>query len=165
MTHHLAPSADPMLDSKYVIVDNNFVLRTAVQTVKAIKEYEPDIDVQYLPVGARKEGQAAYRVVHRPLGQMPYVMFTVRRDEDMTPDVLQKIMVNDQRNNELKMSDLEFHEAAVAAAERQAYLDRMEEANDIAYHVFKTKKNDYKVSKDLRIKDGIPFNVANKAGY
>jgi len=135
------------------VIDGQFVNTKVSQVVQAIKEYEPEIEVQFIPVGARTEGQAAYRLVHHPKNREPYVMFTVRRDEDFDERILQKIIMNDQRHGQVTLSEIEAFEAAKMGVERQAYLDKLEEAHDIAYHVMKSPLNVYKVDKDTTIRD------------
>lgn len=141
------------------VINGQFVNQKVRQVVDAIRDYEPEIEVQYIPQSARTEGQAAYRLIHRPVGRDPYVMFTVRRDEDFDSRVLQKIIANDNRNGVTSISELDAYDAAQKAVAHQAYLDRVEEANDIAFHVLRTNKNTYKVNDHLTIKDGIPFNA------
>lgn len=145
------------------VIDGQFVSQKIRQIVDAIRDYCPEINVQWIPPTARKEGQAAYRLVHMPLGQEPYIMMVVRRDEDFTMDVLKRIIANDQRYGQTTtLSEYEAWEAAQKLVAKQEHLDRMEEAHDIAYHVLRTHKNTYKVNDDLIIKDGIPFNVAHR---
>lgn len=149
-----------IFDSDIEVIDGQFVSQKVRQVVDAIREYDPEIIVQYVPVGARTPGQAAYRIVHMPMGHEPYVMFTVRRDEDMDSRILAKIIANDARyGGGTTLSEFEAWEAAQQAVERQKQLDAIEEMNDIAYHVLKTNKNTYKVNENLTIKDGIPFNA------
>jgi hypothetical protein len=141
-------------------VDGQFVNQKVRQVVDAIREYCPEIEVQWVPPAQRKDGQAAYRLIHHPTGAKPYVMMVVRRDEDMDSRVLQRIIVNDRRYSDgPTLTDIEAHEAAERAVSKQAYLDALEEAHDIAAHALRTPLNTYRVNKDLVIKDGIPFNA------
>lgn len=142
------------------VIDGRFVNTEVRRVIDAIRQYEPEIEVQYIPLEARTPGQAAYRLIHRPRDGAPYIMFTVRRDEDFDSRILAKVMANDNRNGVTSLSELEAFEAAERAVAHQRYLDMVEEANDIAFHVLKTKKNTYKVNDDFVIKEGIPFNAA-----
>lgn len=144
------------------IINGEFVNQKVSQVVQAIKEYDPEIEVQFIPERARTNGQAAYRIIHHPLGAEPYIMFHVRRDEDMDFRILQRIIVNDQRHGTVTLSEYEAWEAAQKAVAHQAWLDHLEESNDIAAHVLKTHKNTYKVNDDLVIKEGTPHNTAKQ---
>lgn len=140
-------------------VDGQFVSQKHRQIVDAIRDYDPHIEVQWVPPGARRPQQAAFRLVHNEPGKEPYIMFHVRKDEDFTTEILMRIIASDQRVNGTSISAIEAAEQAAALVAKQKMMDEMEEAHDIALHVFKSPKNDYKVSKELRIKDGIPFNA------
>ena len=141
------------LISSHEVVEGQFVNTKVRRVVDAIREYEPEIEVQWIPPAARDEGQAAYRLVHFPKNREPYIMFTVRRDEDFDERILQKIIMNDQRHGTVTLDEYEAWEAAQRAVERQAYLDSLEEAHDIAKHVFKSRLNKYRVDKDTVIED------------
>ena len=148
--------------SDTTVIDGQFVSQRISQVVQAIKEYDPDIEVQWIPVSEREPGQAAFRLMYFPKdGTPPYIMFHVKTEDEFDARVLKKIMVNDQaRSGKLTIDEFEAAERAQAAVAKQAYLDALEEQHDIAYHVLKSHKNTYKINDNLIIKDGIPFNAA-----
>lgn len=152
----------PNVHNAAVMVDGGMVSAEAKRVIMAIREYEPTLDVRWIPPAARKEGDAAYAIIHDAPGNSPYIMFYVKNDEDMNMSVLSKIIYNDQRNGEDQWSD----ETALAEANKrmdhQIFLDHVEEMNDIAQHVLRSPLNDYKVNEDLRIKSGVPYNVAHR---
>lgn len=150
---------DISVHNAYKMVDGHFVSAKAAQIVQAIRDYSPEIVVKWIPPGNRSSGESAYAIIHNPPGGMDYVMFYVKHDEDFDERVLQKIIFNDQRNGKAQLSEFEAWEASHRLTERQKLLDEMEEASDIAYHVFKSHKNTYKVNPNLIIKEGIPFNA------
>ena len=134
----------------HIVVDGQFVNARVSRVVEAINDYyKGEVRVTYLPEGARSEGQAAFAVEHHPDGQRPYVIFYVKDEADF-----------DERGK-VQLSELEAWDRAQAAVRRQEFLDAMEEAGDIAYHVLKSPKNTYKVNKDLIIHDDLPFNAAH----
>lgn len=146
----------------HIVVDGQFVNARVSRVVEAINTYyHGEVRVTYLPEKARTDGQAAFAVEHHPSGQRPYVIFYVKNEEDFDERVLQRLIFNDQRHGKVDISELEAWDKAKAAVSRQEYLDAMEEANDIAFHVFKSPKNTYKVNKDLIIQDDLPFNAAH----
>lgn len=148
------------LGSSHVLVDGQFVSAKIERMVQAIKDYDQDLNVEWVPPGARRDGQAAFKISYGAPGTVPYTLFYVQKDEDFDERVLARIIQNDQRvNGGTKLSDYEAWEAAQKVAANRARLDAIEEANDIAYHVLKTPLNTYRVNKDLVIKDGIPFNA------
>lgn len=150
----------PHIDGQ-VLVDGQFTSAKVQRVVQAIKEYEQYIEVQWIPSTARDEEQPAFRLTYEPPGQEPFILFFVKSEEEFDERVLQRIIVNDQRHNPLKLSDLEAWEQAQKLVARQKWLDEMEAVSDIVYHALHTPLNTYKISPDLVIKDGIPHNAAH----
>jgi hypothetical protein len=141
------------LTQSHVFVDGHLVSAKAQRIVQAIKDYEPELEVKWVPPAARAEGQAAYAIIHNAPGNSPYVLFYVQKDEDFDERVLAKIIVNDQRNGKQAYSDFEAWEQTNKLLERQAFLDKMEEAKDIAAFVAKTHLNTIRIDKNLTIRD------------
>lgn len=142
------------LTQSHVFVDGQLVSAKIQRIVEAIRDYEPELDVQWIPPGARTEGQAAFAIIHRPVGHPSYVLFYVKSEEEFDERVLAKIIYNDQRNGKTAtMSDLEAWEETQKRIQKQEYLDKMEEANDIAAFVAKTHLNRIRINKDLVIHD------------
>ncbi len=154
----------PDIHNGHLMIDGQLVSAKAERVVLAIKDYCDEIEVKWIPTGQRKPNEPAYAIVHDAPGNAPYVMFYVQNDEDFDERVLHRIIANDQRNGKALLSELEAWETAQKLVHKQVELDRMEEANDIAAHILKTKLNTYKVNENLIIKDGIPFNAAKFKG-
>lgn len=143
----------PILGASHEVIEGQFVSTKIANLVTAIREYCEEINVHWIPPAAREEGQAAYRIVHYPAGQEPYIMFTVRRDEDMDERILQRIIQNDQRFSEVTLSEYDAWQEAQRRLKHQEFLDRIEEANDIAHHVLQSRLHKYKVNKNITIED------------
>lgn len=141
------------LTQSHVFVDGHLVSAKAQRVVQAIKDYEPELEVKWVPPAARTEGQAAYAIWHNPMGHPSYVLFYVQKDEDFDERVLAKIIANDQRNGKQNYSDFEAWEQTNKLLEKQEYLDKMEEAKDIARFVAKTHLNTIKINDNLTIRD------------
>jgi hypothetical protein len=146
---------DHIADLPVQHVDGSLIAAEIGRVVEAIRQYDPLIEVQWIPRDARGEGDAAFRLVHNPVGGRPYVMFYVQTEDEFDHRVLKRIMMNDQARTGGKttMSEFEAHRRAQEAVKQQKFRDQMEEANDIAFHVFKSKLNTYRVNKDLVIKE------------
>lgn len=147
------------LENAYSMEGGYLVSDKVSRVVAAIRDYEPELDVQWVPPAARREGQAAFAIIHRPLGSDEYVLFYVKTEEEFDERVLHKIIANDQRKGEHTWNDFTAAEKTRELVGKQKALDAMDQANDIAYHVLKTKKSTYRVNDKLLIKDGIPFNA------
>jgi hypothetical protein len=154
-----------MLDNRYEYRDGHFVSQRVSQVVAAIQEYAPDVEVQFIPQGQRKDDTAAYRLVHHPDGGEPYTIFYVKNDEDFDARVLKRLMMGDQRNGPTTISDIEASEAAAEAVARQRFLDQLEEANEISQAVLKSPKDTYKVNDNLIIHQTKPFSRKLRRKY
>lgn len=137
----------------FKVRDGHFVNARVQRICQAIHEYEPELQVYFIPESMRKPGQAAYRIIHSPVGHEPYILFTVRRDEDFDERILQRIIANDQRNGKAQLTEYEAWEEAQKRVQQQEWLDKLEEANDIAAHVLRSHKNKYVVDKNIVIRD------------
>lgn len=145
----------------YVVQDGQFISQEVQRVVMAIKEYEPNLEVLWIPPDTRTEGQAAFKIVyHRPDGR-DETLFHVAHEKDFDMRVLYRIIHNDQRNGSVSLSEYEAWEKAAKLVQQQKFLDELEQATDIAYHVWRSPLNTYKVSDDLVIKDNIPHNAAH----
>lgn len=148
------------LENAHLMLDGQVVSAQVSRVVEAIKDYEPDLEVKWIPPHARKEGDAAFAIIYAPPGHDPYVLFYVPKEEDFDERVLRKIILNDQRNGESSWSEYSAWEESQRLLKRQEYLDQVEQANDIAAHILRSPLNTYKVNDSLIIKDGIPMNAA-----
>ena len=144
---------------KAEVRDGHFVSQRVAQVIEAIREWEPEIEVQWIPPDARSAGDAAFRIMHYPAGREPYVIRHVKSEEEFDSRILYELMRGDQRNGALKLSDIEAAEAAAKAVAKQRARDEMEESIEKMYYVFRSKLNTYRLDKDTVIKDGIPFNA------
>lgn len=146
----------------YTITEGQLISDRVQRIVMAIAEYEPEIEVQWIPDRQSKEEKVPqFKIVHHQADGHDFTLFHVQDEESFDETVLHRIIVNDQRNGQVTLTEYEAWEKTQKYIEQQVYRDMMEEAQDIAAHVFATHLNDYKVSDDLSIKDGVPFN-ANK---
>ena len=151
-----------LLKDGLVYQGGHFVSDRISRVVEAIKEYEPRLEVKWIPEGQRRNGQAAFAVIYHDSEHGEYTLFYVNSEEEFDERVLQRIIVNDQRNGKTSLSDYDAWEKTNQLIAEQKRLDALEEANDIAFHVFNSHKSRYKVNDDLVIDDSIPFNIANR---
>lgn len=150
----------PKLANAHVMQGGHLVSGEISRIIEAIRQYEPELDVEWVPPAARREGQAAFAIVHRPRGGEDYVLFYVKDEADFDERVLRRIIYNDQRSGKQVYNEFAAAERARELVQQQKHADELEAAADVAAHILKSHKNTYKVSDDLIIKDGIPFNIA-----
>jgi hypothetical protein len=152
----------PDLHKGHVVVDGQFVNADVHRVVQAITDYEPELEVKWIPPGQRGENEPAFSIWHNAPGNKPYILFYVQDESEFDMRQLQRIIYNDQRaTGAQSYSELEALETAQKLVQEQEWLDKMEEASDIAAHILKTPLNTYKVNDNLVIKSDIPFNAAD----
>ncbi len=147
----------------YTIEGGQLISDRVQRIVTAIHEYgEGEIEVQWIPDRqSAAEGLPQFKIVHHQPDGFDFTLMHVKNEEEFDERVLMRIIQNDQRNGQVSMDEYEAWEKTQKLIERQVYLDMMEEARDVAAHVFESPLNTYKVNKDMTIKEGVPFN-ANK---
>jgi hypothetical protein len=130
-----------------IFLDGQFVSERISRVVEAIKEYDPRIEVRWIPSSTREDWQDAFQLIyHGPKGEER--MFNVHTEEEFDVRVLHKIMTNDQQKNPLKKSDLEVFDEAARRIMKQAELDAMEEAADKAAFILRTPLHTINMGKD-----------------
>ena len=137
----------------HIVVDGQFVSAKIEQLVRAIKDYDEDLQVKWIPVMSRKEGDPAFCVTYEPEGKSPFILFYVNTEEEFDERVLARIIQNDQRHRPTNLTDYEAWEETQKVLQNREWLDTMAEAADLAWHVFKSPLHTYKVNNDLIIKE------------
>lgn len=155
MSNRIAPA---------VSVDGaNLVSQKIVQVIEAIREYNPELNVEWIPPTARRAGQAAFRITHSPPGAEPYVIFHVQTEEEFDARVLKRVIYNDASvNGQPRYNEIEAAEEAAKRVAHQIWMDELEEKSEMAHALMKTDKSVYKFNKDLIFREGTPGNVAHE---
>lgn len=154
---------DLSVHNSHKMVEGQFVSTKVSQVVEAIRDiYKDEIQVAWVPPAQRNPGEAAYAIIHTPNNLQEMILFYVQNDEDFDERVLMRILANDQdRNGQVKYSELEAFELTQRAVAKQKLIDEMEMQTDIAAHALASPLHTYKVNENLVIKEGIPHNAAH----
>lgn len=153
MSNRIAPA---------VAVDGNHIVsQKVIQVIEAIREYNHELDVEWIPPNARRPGQAAFRILHKPIGGEPYVIFHVATEEEFDARVLKRIIWNDASvNGKPRYSELEATEEAAKRVAHQVWMDELQEKSEMAHALMKTDKSVYKFNDDMIFVEGKPGNRA-----
>lgn len=143
-------------------IDSGQLISERVQRiVMAINDYEPNIRVEWIPDRqAKEQQQMQFKIVYAPPGEPEFILFFVKDEEEFDERVLQRIIVNDQRNGEHTWDEFSAAEETKKRIEKQVFYDAMEEASEMAAAVLKSSKDTYKINDQLVFKEGLPFNAA-----
>lgn len=151
-----------MSNRKHVVVQDHMIPQNVMQVVQAIREYSPELDVEWVPPAQRKPGVAGFKITHQPLGGEKYAIFHVKDESEFDSSILMRIIAGDQRNGEQTYSMLEAAEEAAKRVAHQKWMDELEEKSEMAHALMKTEKSVYKFNNDLIFKEGVPGNVAHE---
>lgn len=124
--------------------DGHWISDRVSRIVEIIKDYDDRIDVQWIPPETRGVNDPEFRLVTLDSLGKPYVMFYVQSQAEFDERTLARIFSSDNAKNPLTLSALDAHNAAVKAVQMKEQMERMEEANDFAHHVFKSPKARYR---------------------
>lgn len=104
-----------------------------------IKDYDPTLELAWIPPDKREPGDQPFAVIHRPNNAPAYV---VCYSDDPDERLLARVFNNDNGKRDV-LSEMEAHNAALRAMEMKAQMEKMEEANDLAASILRGK-NYYK---------------------
>jgi hypothetical protein len=106
-----------------------------------IKEYDPDLSLQWIPPNLREPGDKAFRVVHTSAGKEPYVVGVW---DNCTPQILEDIFRSDLTRNPDIMARIEASEAAALAIRKKEEEDARELTRDFVESVVRSPKSRYR---------------------
>lgn len=127
-------------------VDGSLISGKVSRVVEAIREYDPNLDVAWIPPAARAPGDAAFQIIHKRPDGTSYVAFMVQTEEEFDSRVLKRIMANDQaQRGGTTWSELQLDEMAKADLAKRRRKDAWDEAQDMAMHMMKSPLHNYKL--------------------
>jgi hypothetical protein len=121
--------------------DGHFVSENQRRVAAALADYDPNLQLQWIPPGQRDQIQDnAFRVVDVSPGRSPYVVcFSNECDERL----LARVFAADNTKGSIG-SYLDAHNAAIEAVKLQKRKDSNEEANRMAFSILRSRKEHYK---------------------
>lgn len=132
-----------MLDFGDVYVpaeDGTFISEKHARIAEIIKDYEPTLELAWIPPDKRNPGDKPFAVIHRPLGGQPYIVcYADEADERL----LGRVFSMDQAAGN-PLAAMDAHNAAIKAVELKKQQEEMDEAHDLAASVLRSPLNVYK---------------------
>lgn len=117
-----------------------FVSEKHARIAEIINEYDPTLELAWIPPDKRQPGDAPFAVIHRPLGQPEYV---VCYSEDVDENLLARVFSMDATKHDV-WAQVNASQAAAEALKLKRQLEEMEEANDLTKSIIKSHKNVYR---------------------
>lgn len=100
-----------------------------------IQDYDPTLELAWIPPADRAPGDKPFAVVHRPGNQPAYV---VCYSDDPDERLLARIFNHDNGKRDV-LSEMEAHNAALEAMRLKAQMEQQEENNDLAASILRGK--------------------------
>lgn len=120
-----------------------FVDQRHARIAEIIQDYDPELELAWIPPDKREEGDKPFAVIHRPLGKPVYVAFYV---DECDERILQRIWAGDVKHHRgTIMTQLDARNASVKAMQLKKQMDEMDDAADQAKHVFQSPKSTYTI--------------------
>lgn len=108
---------------------------------RILQDYDPNLQLQWIPPNERSQTDLAFRVVDFRPGCAPYaICFAAECDERLLAEVFR----SDNTRNGGTLNYIEAHNAAVEAIRMKESMEKNEEANELAYSILHSNKIHYK---------------------
>lgn len=135
------------LDSKlthsgnfYFPIDGHFVSEKQVRINEVLRDYDPNLQLQWIPPDKRSHEDKAFRVVHFPDGQAPYLVCTADEADER---LLAQVFEADQRNSPNKLSYIDNFNNALELMRAKEDQDRRQEDHELAAAVLRNRKSKF----------------------
>lgn len=127
----------------YFPVDGHFVSQKQVRINEILRDYDPNLQLQWIPEGQRSESDMAFRVVCFPPGRSPYaVCFAKEADERLLANVFR---ADQDRSGARSLSWLENYERARDLVKAKEQFDQRQEDHEIAAAVWRNNKSHFRI--------------------
>jgi len=136
-----------VIDSKllngnfYFPVDGHFVSQKQVRINEILRDYDPSLQLQWIPPNSRSHTDLAFRVVCFPNGRSPYLVCTA---EEADERLLAKVFEADQANNPNKLNYIENYNKALELTRAKEAFEQRQEDHELAASILRSNKSSYK---------------------
>lgn len=125
----------------YFPVDGHFVSEKQIRINEILTDYDPTLQLQWIPADKRSERDLAFRVVCFPLGKAPYLVCTA---EEADERLLTKIFEADQRTSPNKLSYIENFNNAKELLNAKKDKEARQEDHELAASILRSNRSNYR---------------------
>lgn len=125
----------------YFPVDGHFISQKQIRIHEILKDYDPSLQLQWIPPDKRSEQDIAFRVVCFPLGRPPYLVCTA---EDADERLLVKVFEADQQGSPNKPNYIENYNNALELMRAKEREEQRQEDHELAMAIIRNKKSSYR---------------------
>lgn len=129
--------------------DGRWINERVSRIVEIIRDYDPNLEVCWIPPDKREPGDAAFAIVETGPSGLRTVAFYVQTEAEFDERILARVFAGDTTKNDV-YGNLEAQNAAVEAIKLKRQMEAWEEEKDHMRHVLKSPLNKY-VGKEGRV--------------
>ena len=137
-----------MLDSKltnsgnfYFPVDGHFVSEKQVRINEILQEYDPKLQLQWIPPNQRNHEDKPFRVVYFPDGRAPYLVCTADEADER---LLAQVFEADQQNSPNKLTYIENYNNALELMRAKQREEARQEDHELAAAILRSTRSSYR---------------------
>lgn len=124
--------------------DGRWISDSVSRVVELIQEYDPNLEVQWIPPEHRQEGDPAFRIMEKTKNGRMVIAFYVQDEKEFTPDILARIYRADAAKKGNILSEVDAKNKAYREAREKKHREEREEMIDFAYHMLRSPKTRYR---------------------
>lgn len=125
----------------YFPIDGHFVSQKQVRIHQILQDYDPTLELQWIPPNERSEKDAAFRVICRPMAKPPYLICVADEADER---LLAKVFEADQKNSSNKLSYIDnYNNARQLLIEKEA-MEKRQEDHELAASILRSNKSSYR---------------------
>jgi hypothetical protein len=140
------PFADFLDQAGVSCSDGSFVTARAMRVVEIIRDYDPQLDVEWIPRERRQPGDNSIRIVDNRAHGLARVIMSFVDEEEFTrkdgADVLERLFLADWTRHD-PIARMDAANAAAKALELHRTMERVEETKDIGRHALASPLHSY----------------------
>lgn len=124
----------------YFPVDGHFVSQNQVRINEILQDYDPTLQLQWIPPGERNHEDKAFRVVCFPLGRSPYLVCTADEADER---LLARVFEADQINSKDKLSYIENYNRALELTRAKENMEVRQQDHELAAAILRNRKSSF----------------------
>lgn len=126
----------------YFPVDGHFVSQKQIRINEVLQDYDPNLQLQWIPPDKRSERDLAFRVVHFSPGKAPYaICFAEEADERL----LARVFEADQQRGPNRLSFIENYNNALELVRAKEDMESRQELHEMAAAIIRNNKSHYTI--------------------
>lgn len=124
----------------YFPVDGHFVSQNQVRIHEILQDYDPSLQLQWIPPNERSSEDRAFRVVCMPPGRPAYLVCTADEADER---LLARVFEADQVNSKDKLSYIENYNRALELSRAKENEEVRQQDHELAAAILRNRKSSF----------------------